>query len=152
MSETLDIPLEAIPLAKEPTTQLRDWLRAVKVNGLVLSEGGDFSTPFGVYAGGRPTDADPTCIVITRIGGAVVEPIDEGLYQFDIWAPTITFVNGLRDVLVMVLTGAPPGPIGGQIRFGGATVVSSNAVPDQDPSLQHLVVTAQVVTLRTADS
>ena len=61
----------------EPTTALRDWLRT---KGL--------SCGARVYAAGLPQAVTLPATVVTAVGGAVVEPVLEGQYQFDAWADT----------------------------------------------------------------
>lgn len=63
----------------EATTAIRDHLRTELVDG---------STIGSVYAAGLPSSPTYPAVTIRRVGGAPVGPVDAGLYQLDVWAPT----------------------------------------------------------------
>lgn len=119
----------------EPTTALRDWMRT-----LGLSE--------QVYAGGLPAGAT-TGIVITRIGGSVLGPIDDGLYQLDCWATEAKLAAALAGEVVTALAAEGPqtiAPTAG-VAFCGLGAVSAVSVSDPAaPDRYRTVVTAELPT------
>lgn len=121
-----------------PTTVLRDWLRDA---ALACGE--------AVYAGGLPESVDLPAIAVHRISGAVDEPLDLGVYQFDCWATTGPTAEQLAYEIVSLLVSTAPTDITG-LRFAGATVESVVAAPDPAvPDQYRYAVTAQVVTVPT---
>ncbi len=123
----------------EPTTALRDWLRT---KGLDCGE--------AVYAGGLPQAVTLPALVVTAVGGAVVEPVLEGVYQFDAWADTGPAAAALAADLISLLVSTPPTVIATGVRFLGATCQAPIATPDpSDPDVYRYTVTAQVVTINT---
>lgn len=123
----------------EPTTDLRDWLRATTaITDLVGQR---------TYANGLPDDPDLPAIVISRVGGGPSLPIDIGLYQFDCWAPTGSGAKALVDALMRLLYSTPSGTTVGTLRYGGAAEDPEVLwQPDPVDATPRYIVTAQVVT------
>lgn len=118
----------------EATTVLRDWLRT-------LLDTAD------LWAGGMPRNATDG-IVVTRIGGDFVSPLDQGLYQFDCWATTAPAAAALASGLVTALDAAPPQTISDTVRFCGCGPVNVTTLSDPDaPDRYRTVVTAVLPTL-----
>lgn len=123
----------------EPTTAIRDWLRT---QGLSCDE--------AVYAGGLPQAVTLPALTVTAVGGAVVEPVLEGQYQFDAWADTGPAAAALAAELISLLVSTAPTVIATGVRFLGATCQAPIANPDpSDPDVYRYIVTAQVVTINT---
>lgn len=123
----------------EPTTAIRDWLRT---KSLACGE--------AVYAAGLPQAVTLPALVVTAVGGSVVEPVLEGVYQFDAWATTGPAAATLAGQLISLLVSTPSTDIGGGVRYLGATCQAPIATPDpSDPDVYRYVVTAQVVTINT---
>jgi hypothetical protein len=123
----------------DPTTALRDWLRASSsVTALVAQRS---------YANGLPNSPTLPAIVVTRVGGGPSLPIDIGLYQFDCWAATGSEAAALVNALVRLLYSTPSGTALGSLTYGGA-VEDPEIVWQPDPvdATPRYVVTAQVVT------
>lgn len=123
----------------EPTTAIRDWLRTESL-----------ACGTAVYAGGLPQAVTLPALTVTAVGGAVVEPVLEGQYQFDAWADTGPAAAALAAELISLLVSTPPTVIATTVRFLGATCQAPIATPDpSDPDVYRYIVTAQVVTINT---
>lgn len=119
----------------EPTTALRDWLRTL------LSRA-------DVYAGGLPASTVEG-IVITRIGGPWLSPIDDGLYQFDCWDTTAPAAAASASALITALDAASQTVIDAEtgLRFCGTGAVSALSLSDPSaPDRYRSAVTAELVT------
>ncbi|HEY1119886.1 MAG TPA: hypothetical protein VGE43_19380 [Acidimicrobiales bacterium] len=119
----------------EPTTALRDWLRTILDDD--------------VWAGGLPRGAT-TGIVLTRVGGPIVAPIDDGLYQLDCWATTAPAAAALASRVVTALAGEGRQTIDvdtGLVWCGLGAVSLLSLSDPAAPDRYRTVVTAELPTL-----
>jgi hypothetical protein len=124
---------------------LRDYLRTVaSVTALVGQR---------VYVGGLPKNpAVPVtpAVVVSRVGGTMVPPVDQALVQFDCWAVSGSDAEQLAVTVAGVLDSVAGSTIlVSGVRFKGASIVSVNWLPDPASDLPRYIVTAQVVAATT---
>ena len=125
---------------------VRDYLRTVPE--LVAQVG------TRIYVGGLPKNpANPVlpAVVVTRVGGAMVPPVDQALVQFDCWATTGSAAEQLAVSVAGVLDSTPGSTLlTTGVRFKGAQITSVNWLPDPASDLPRYIVTAQVVAATTS--
>jgi hypothetical protein len=125
----------------EPTTAIRDWLRAEATITAVVSD--------RTWAGGLPSTYTLPAIVIHRVGGGLDGPVDLGVYQLDCLASTSTGAATVANAVVSFLSSSSGRvALSSTLRFGGATVQAVTPIQGlDDPDIHRIMVTAQVVTL-----
>lgn len=131
----------------EPTTAIRDWLRATAAVTDLVDE-----HPTGtaaIYAGGFPNPKTPPtpAVSVKRIGGPEDEPVSLGIYQFDCIAPTASDAAAIAQTLASLLVNAEQTSTSAGVIVCGSTVQSIVFLPYSTlPNIQRYVVTAEVVT------
>ena len=120
----------------EPTTALRDMVRALNVTGVEAR----------VYAGGFPRTVTSPAVAITRLAGNVDE-LDDALYQFDCWATTAPAAAAAAGALVTALVAEGPQVLdtSSGLAFAGVGAITVTNLTDPDAADSfRTIVTAQV--------
>lgn len=123
----------------EPTTDIRDWLRGA---GLAVGA--------RVFCDGFPKGVTLPAVGFSRIGGPLVDMVDQGLYGFEVRAPTMPAAKTAAYELAELLTNTVQLDLT-DVRIAGASIAALNPITDpDDPSLYRMVLTAQITTITTS--